>query len=355
MIGKLKPKTFTQEQLTAIKSESVCQTTNMVTPKSTDPENFPVFEVPVNAKVLVYVPNHVVEVDGVEELRMDKPLIHMVVNGKRFEKIRCVRGLSSATGYSGECPVCNGTDEPWALANEIIKEQCKLRGLDPNDSTSEAVKTVKREYYSKRVVKSADQYYTFPIIVIETDPKDIKNIIYDSNNMPVHKAYWYTISKSAYEKKWAKTLEGMEDEPNHPGGHFFILNYTYESKSGEYNKRDSARELQVVAKKIKGTDELKKLYDEETKDWDVAKAIETIYDNMYFEEKDLEAHIDTVLASTREKLAIYESAGAMNINAGFNLTSTNNPSLQANNGLNVPQGEGEDTDILPMTDQTDIG
>lgn len=347
MLGKMKPKAFTAEQLNAIKVEATTQTTDVTVQKSADPENFPVFEIPVNAKVLVYVPNHVVvNEDGYEELRMDKPLIHTVINGKRYQKIRCIRGLSEATGYSGECPLCNGSDEPWALANEQIKEQCKARGLDPNDSTNESVKAVKREYYSKRVIKSPEQVYTFPIIVIETDPNDIKKVIFGENNIPSHKAYWYSISKSAYEKKWAKTLEGMEDEPSHPGGNFFILNYTYESKSGEYNKRDSARELQVVAKKLKNSEAIAELFDKETEDWDVAKAIATIFDNMYFEEEDIEAETDKILASTREKIAIYESAVNAPAASGFNLQSANVAGL--------PQGsDDDDMGALPMAGQVD--
>lgn len=353
MLGKMKPKAFTAEQLNAIKVEATTQTTETVVPKSADPDNYPVFEIPVNAKVLIYVPNHtVVSEDNVEELRMDKPLIHTVINGKRYQKIRCIRGLSEATGYSGECPLCNSTDEPWALANEQIKEQCRIRGLDPNDGDNDSVKAVKSEYYSKRVVKSAEQVYTFPIIVIETDPNDIKKIIVGENNIPVHKAYWYSISKSAYVKKWLKTLEGMEDEPNHPGGHFFILNYTYESKSGEYNRRDSARELQVVAKKIKNSEALAKQFDKETEDWDVAKAIETIFDNMYYEEEDIEAETDKILASTREKLAIYENA--LSVPSAPQVSGSNfNLQLQQNNGVGVGPQVDEDEDVLPMAGQTD--
>lgn len=350
MLGKMKPKAFTAEQLNAIKVEATNQTVDVVIQKSVDPENFPVFEIPVNAKLLVYVPNHTIvnPETGEEELRMDKPLIHTVINGKRYQKVRCIRGLSEATGYSGECPLCNGEAEPWSLANEQIKEQCKIRGLDPADSDNESVKSIKREYYSKRVVKSPDQTYTFPIVVIETDPTDIKKIILDEDGKPKHKAYWYSISKSAYEKKWLKTLEGMEDEPSHPGGNFFILNYTYESKSGEYNKRDSARELQVVAKKNKNLNPFMADYDKETEDWDVAKAIETIFDNMYYEEEDIELEADKILASTREKLALYESAvqAPAAITGGFNLKPQ---------ATGLPQGIEEDDDMsaLPVSGEVD--
>lgn len=344
---KMKPKTFSPEQLDAIKVEAANQTPDVVIPKSTDPENFPVFEIPVNSKVKIYVPNHIVtDEKGIVSLRMDKPLYHTVIDGKRFRKIRCINGLSEAVGYSGECPFCNGESEPWDLANEMIKEQCKVRGLDPNDSENEAVKTVKREYYSKRVIKAPEQYYTFPIVVLETNPDNIKELVVDENGMPKHKTYWYTISKSAYEKKWLKTLEGLEDEPTHPGGYTFILNYTYESKSGDYNKRDSARELQVVSCKIKGFDQVAPILDKETEEWDPIKAMQTIYDNMYYDEEDLKAEADRLLAPTREKLAIYASIGSESVDTGFQLGTQVT-------GKSLPVGDDDDMSALPMAGQVD--
>lgn len=351
MLGKMKPKEFTSEELDAIRVESASQTTGTggAPEKSADPENYPVFDIPVNMKKLIYVPKHTITgEDGTEELRMDKPLIHSVINGKKYQKIRCIHGLSEATGYSGYCPLCDGEDEPWDLANAQIREQCNLRGFTSEDKTNETVRSIKRDYYGLRVIKSAELMYTFPIVVIETDPSDIKKIVVDENKNPVHKTYWYTISKVAYEKKWLKTLEGMEDEPIHPGGHFFILNYTYDSKSGEYNKRDSARELQVVAKKIKNSEDLAKLYDKETEDWGVAKAISTIFDNMYYEEEDIEAETNKILASTREKLVLYKlcEKPPEAKESGFKLE----PQIPAGS---LPQGDEDDKDSLPMVGQTD--
>lgn len=348
---RMRPRTFTPEQMKNVRSESKKQTVDNVVPKSTDPENFPVFEIPVNAKVLIYVPNHV-EVDeetGMEDLVMDTPLIHTIKDGKRYLKIRCIRGMSEATGYSGNCPLCDATGEPWDLANELIKDQCSKRGLNPTDSESENVKAIKRECYSNRVVKDPDQYYTFPIVVIETDPNDFKKIISDENGIPKHRTYWYTVSRSAYEKKWLKALEGMEDEPSHPGGYFFILNYTYESKSGDYNKRDSAREMVVTPKTWKSGARFAEIFDSETEGWTAEKAIETVIDNQYFDEEDIQMETDRVMASTREKLAIYQelaSAGAIGANPGFTLSKQPTPG--------IPGSADDDLDAgLPLTGQVD--
>ena len=355
MFNKMKPKAFTAEQLDAIRVESVNQSIQNTNPKSTDEENFPVFDIPVNSKVLIYVPNHTIinAETGIEELRMDKPYIHTVINGKRYQKIRCIKGLPSSTGYSGNCPLCEGTSEPWDLANEQIKEQCRIRNLDVNDKENEAVKTLKREYYGKRVIKSPEQYYTFPIVVIETNPENYRQIVCDENNMPKHKAYWYTISKSAYDKKWVKTIESIEDGEEvltHPGGRFFTLDYTYDSKSGDYNKRDSARELQVLTKTMKNSEDIAAYFDKLTEDWTVTKSIETIYDNMFFDEEDIEAETEKILASTREKLALYQSASMANTNeGGFNLENVNSPQ-------GLPQGVDGNNDLgsLPVAGETDV-
>lgn len=344
MLKKMKPKTFTEEQLKVIQVESAKQTINQSTPKSADPDNFPVFDIPINTRVLVYVPNCIVEEDGVEELRMDKPLIHMVMDGKRFGKLRCIRGLSESTGYSGNCPLCDGESEPWTLANLQIKEACKVRGLDINDSLNDSVKELKRNFYSSRVIKSPDQYYTFPIVVIETDPNDIKKIISGEDGKPLYKIYWYQIAKSTYNEKWLSVLEGLEDEPSHPGGHFFVLNYTYESKSGDYNKRDSAKAMKVIPKNIASLNPFKQEWDKAAEEWTPAKSMATVYDNMYYEEADLEEEADRLLVGTREKIAIYESM------------ETTGVAIQQGTGFNLgapPQGLDDSTDDLPMVGQTD--
>ena len=176
---RLQPKKFTEEQLNSLQKAVSVQSVSTVVEKSLDPVHFPVFEVPVNQKVLIYVPNHVVtDENGNEELRMDKPFIHSVKEGtNRFSKIRCIKNLPEATGYSGNCPFCDATDDCWSLANEIIKEKCATQGLDPDDKSNDAVKSIRSAAYNSRAIAAPDQYYTFPIVVIETNPNNFKEIV----------------------------------------------------------------------------------------------------------------------------------------------------------------------------------
>jgi hypothetical protein len=307
------------------------QTVSSVPEKSLDPEHFPVFEVPVNQKVLIYVPNHTyVDAEGVERLRMDKPYIHSVREGQnRFSRVRCIKNLQGL-GYSGDCPFCDSVDDGWALANEEIKEKCTMQGLDSGDKANETVKAIKSASYNARAVKSPDQYYTFPIVVIETNPNNVKEIIKDEEGKVKYKAMWYTISEAAYKKKWVKALESMEEEPDHPGGQCFCLDYTYETKNGgEPTKMDSARELVVLPKKMKGFEKYAELFDNITEEWTPEKSAETVVDNMFADEEDLKEEANKIMIPTRDKLELYRSLAATNgpaltdSNGGFNMTEAN--------------------------------
>ena len=55
---RVKPQKFTQEQINALMEGLQNQKMTTSTEKSVDPVNYPVFEVPVNSKVLIYVPNY---------------------------------------------------------------------------------------------------------------------------------------------------------------------------------------------------------------------------------------------------------------------------------------------------------
>lgn len=322
-LRKLKPVQLSAEQEKSFVKEVKDQKPMTAAPKSTDPENYPVFEVPVNQKVLIYVPNHTyLDENKIERLRMDTPLIHTVMDGKRFARFRCISGLNVEGVYSGTCPICEGESEPWDLAREIIKERCSKMGLNPDDTDNDTVKSIRREAFGARVIKGADKYYTFPIIVIETESADAKKPAVDENGTLKYKAMWYSISEAAYEKKWEKALESLEDEPTHPGGHFFILNYCYTPKSGEPNKRDSARELAVIPRRVSGFAEIAKQFDELTADWDERKAQTTVVDNLFYAESDLEEIATDVLQSTRDRLALYASLGSSEGNddlGGFKL------------------------------------
>lgn len=308
MLGKLKP--IVAVEGTGIEKQLGVQEPPKAAPKSEDPVNFPVWEIPVNKKVLIYVPNHVVvDSKGVESLRMDMPLIHPVTDGKRFYNYRCINGLEDESlGFNGSCPLCDGTAEPWELANLQINEKCKAQGLDPDDSDNASVKSIRSDAFNDRAVKDTVRYFTFPIVVFETENDDAKNIVKDENGIK-YQVYWYSISETMYQDKWQKTLDAMEDEPTHPGGRFFVLDYTYTPKKGEPNKRDSARALSVNPRNIKGGEPIKKVLDAQTEGWTPVQAINTVINNHLYSYDQLVQVADEALENTRNLLIMYKNPG----------------------------------------------
>lgn len=285
------------------------QEINRKAPLSRDPKNYPVFTVPVNKKVLIYVPNHTVQdAEGVDRLRMDTPYIHTITHKNRYEYYRCISGLESeAHGYDGTCPLCEGAADPWTLANHIIEDKCRAQGLSPDDSDNDTVKSIKSAAYSARVLTDATQYYTFPIVVFDTVNDDGKTFVTDDQGNISYTIMWYSISESGWEKKWVKAMENMEDEPTHPGGLFLLLDYTYTPKSGEPNVRDSAREMQVYRKKIKDSEKLRLALDQQTEDWTPAMAQKMVIRNNFYPAEGLQEVADEALEDTRNLIALYEN------------------------------------------------
>lgn len=280
-------------------------------PLSRDPVKYPVFRVPTNKKVLIYVPNHtVLNKDGEEELRMDKPYIHAVsVRKNSWEYYRCTSGLvDNELGFDGTCPLCDGSSEPWDLAKYQIEDKCRAQGLNPDDKENETVKGIRQQAFSARVLNDAEQYVTFPIVVFETVNDDGKTpVMSDDGKNVVFKIMWYSIRKSTYDEKWGSCLENMEDEPSHPGGLFFTLDFTYTPKSGDPNARDSARNLKVYNKTVKDSEKLRAALDKATEDWTPAVAQQMVIRNNIYTVEDLKSVADEVLETTRNLIALYES------------------------------------------------
>ena len=309
MIKKMKPIVISRENFEKnISSQLNVQDVSSGSARSTDPNKYPVFGAQVNKKVLIYVPNHTVTVDGVEQLRMDKPLIHTVMDGKRYMYLRCVSNLTDEEiGLDGSCPLCDGVSEPWELARLLINEKCKAAGLDPEDTENVTVKAIRAQAFEARVIDSPKRYYTFPIVVIETVNDDGKTLAYDANNNIKYRVFWYHVSETTYQDKWEQAFEGMEDEPTHPGGHFFMLNFVYATKNNaEPNKRDAARNMSVVPRNMKGDGwkQVAKQFDELTKDWDTYLSQSTVISNQLHSVEDLQEVADEVLTSTRQKIEL---------------------------------------------------
>lgn len=310
MIKRMQPVKLTSDQAKKLNSKFSGQDLSTSAPKSADPVNFPVHEIIPGAKELIYVPNHTTEdAEGNQILRWDTPNLHMLIDGRRFPKFRCVRGIvDEELGFDGSCPICDAIDECWDLANFQIAEKCKQAHLNAEDRENEKVKKIRSECFNNMVMKSSNPYYTFPIVVIETENNDGKTLAKDENGDLILKPMWYTISKAQYEKKWLPALEVLDDEPSHPGGYFFLLNYNYKTKSGEMNKRDAAQNVSINAKNIKESiaKAIRERADKLTEGWTPDVAMQMVIDNQVFTLKQLTEAVDSVMETTRQRLVLYQ-------------------------------------------------
>lgn len=348
---KMKPISFSEEENKVLESMLNVQERMQGTPKSTDPVKYPVWSIPVGKACLVYVPNHtVLKADGTIALRMDAPLVHSVKKGAQYESYRCINGLVKEGVLSGTCPLCVAVTETWDLANKIIKQKCALQGLNPDDKDQKDVKNIRSTEYGDRDIKDANKMYTFPIVQIETDDDECKKISKDENGNVKYKIFWYTISEQLYQEKWELALENQEDA-THPGGMFFKLDYRYTPGNGKQQEaRDAARKLKVVIRTIKGSDSLKKFFDEATKDWTPALAREVLYANMICAEKDLEALCDDYMIRTRQLLAVYDSA-----NSGTAVANTSGAGYKLEKPANNQAADSQDANVNAVETDIDDG
>lgn len=316
---KLKPKTLTPEQLNKVAEVTAAQTGKQQYKRTLDDSE--VFQIPVNEKILIYVPNHNEIIDGVEMLKMDKAFIHTVKNGNITQSIRCTAGIEEL-GYSS-CPLCEVEQSHWDLVRLQTEETCKKQGIDPNDRDSDHVKSIWRKFKDSMALAGHKRKYTFPIAVIDARSKD-------EDGLPTFKIVWYSISEKFYKDKWGTALLSIQSGSEEldfdaestvaddvvlpsPGGRVFELDFTYDDKENKHNKVQSALHLKVIPKSV--GDKWKPLLakiEEEAKSYTVERCVTTVVDNLFYEEEDMRAIADEITAPVLQRIALYESIGGSN-------------------------------------------
>lgn len=315
MLKRPKPKTLTPEEQNAINAASCAQTGKVSRPKSYDPD-YPVFEVPVNQKVLIYVPNHTVMLpDGSMSLRWDKFAAHPVIEGRSFADVRCADSvISESLGLDGTCPLCAAIDEVWQLYNKEYADIAASKGVDPKSpEAQELLKEDRKNLAQKMAIKSADIWLTFPIVLIDCQEKDGKLTVIpkkDEEGRISGKPMWYSIRERTYLEKWGVAFDAFEEDgaeaPTTPAGQWVILNFTYQPKSGKHDKMGSARNLNVSFKQMNGYEEWARYFDNLTEGWTPEKAQETVVLDVLRDMDELKEVADTIMKPTRDKLAMYE-------------------------------------------------
>lgn len=317
MIKRPTKKILTSEQQRVLSEASAQQTGKSTKIRSYDP-NFPVFDVPVNQKVLIYIPNHTTVLpDGSVEMIKDVFGAHPIIDGRTFEDVRCLSGwVDESLGLDGSCPLCDAMADNWALYNKELEEIAAAKGIDPKGPDADSLlKEDRRAITSKMVVKNAERWYVFPIVVIACQEKDGKMTLIpkkDAENRISGKPMWYTIRERTYESKWGAAFDSLDEDDgnNCPAGRWAVLNFTYPSKDGSWDKMNSARNLQVTFKSMPGYEQWESYFDTLTEEWTVEKIRETVVIAALRDMEEMREVEQTVMKPVRDKLALYAlSAG----------------------------------------------
>ena len=309
----LEPIKLSEEQFNQLASASQTQVVGRQ-PKTTDP-NFPLFDIPVNDKVMIYVPNFVVQnADGSVDIQKDRFPAHTVRDGKSYKTVRCTNGLNFPEyGLDGSCPLCSGAGTCWELFNFEYEAQAKLKGIDTSNTDSVDVKTLRSALKSKFAIKGAEIWYTFPIVVIDTVANQNGSLAPQLTDGKVTgTTYWYSVRENTYNKRWKKILGDMMPAKDHPAGMWFLFNYTYDAKGGQHDKMGSANALTITNIQPVGDlaylKEYEALFDEQSKEFTPVKAMQTIYNNMLSDVASLQKLNDAVLVQTNDKLRLYQNS-----------------------------------------------
>lgn len=326
MLKRPTPKKLSEAAQMAVTQASAMQTGRVARIKSYD-SDFPVFEVPVNQKVLVYIPNHTVQnPDGTIGLRMDKFAAHPVINGHTYEDVRCSQGVVvDELNLDGSCPLCEGLQETWSLYNKEYADIARTKGIDPKSAEAqEALKQDRIDLVNAMVIKQAEIWYTFPIVVIDCEERDGQLTTIpkkDAEGKIKGTPMWYSIRERTYMEKWQAGFDSLESDdgivPNHPAGLWAILNFTYTPKSGNHDKMGSAKSLKVTFKTMAGYEEWGNYFDQLTEIWTPAKAQEVVALDAVRDMEEMKLVADTLLKPVRDKLAMYE------LSASSGATATN--------------------------------
>lgn len=320
MIARPKKKELSAEDRQIITKASSNQTGQMSSPKTYDPD-YPVFDIPVNKKLLVYIPNHTVtREDGSVGLRMDKYAAHQVRIGKAFSTVRCSGNVvSEALHLDGSCPLCDATQYCWDLYNKQYAEIASSRGIAVDSpEADELLKEDRKNLIGEMVIRQPEIFYTFPIVVIDCEEgKTVPKL--DANGRLVGTPQFYQIREATYLDKWNKAFDSLEDSGEevdyNPAGRWAILNFTYTPKSGQHNKRDSARNLSITFIKKDDLAEWATHFDQITESWTPEKAQDVLVANAIRDMDEMVATAEELIKPTKDKLAIYSLGSGMPVQA----------------------------------------
>lgn len=363
MLKKPTPKNLSAEDMVAIVNASRTQSEENRAVKSYDP-NFPAFTIPVNKKILVYVPNFTVTMpDGSTDIRMDRAVYHSVRDGRMYGRVRCSRDvILPSIGLDGSCPFCDAEQESLELFFKLREDIAKKKGIDlKSPEAKELLKEDTKKLHSEKAVSEKSARCTFPIVVVDCDDKLLpKAVRADGTSGLTGKVYWYSVSEKQYKEVWLKALDSKTDEngvvPTHPAGLWTILNYHYTDNDSEATIMGSANKLKVSYlgdKFVNAYAQWAVEFDKLAQEWTPEKAIETLADNQIRDMSEMVEACDSIMKQTRDTLAMYKLSGeatpqiATNTNANAVLENFNAvPQIPASPVMQNPTTVQSPTDAV---------
>ena len=276
----------------------------------TDDPNFPVFQTPVNEDILVYFPKtNVVSNENGETMEVLESHIHDYKKGQAFGRMRCINGLQGneffdALGYDGTCPACEAVGECWELYNKKLAAEAKRLGVDPQNDPTNVLKTIKENIRSEMDMKGAEEYVTFPIVII---PQKVKMIPADDAAKNL-KCVFVTWRKKRYQDSILAALDTLRNNPGHPAGLFWYWKFTYDTQGKQPTAMLAAKNAKYsVITDAADMQSLIPACEEKAKDFTNIKAAEVIVANQFMYKDDIIEEVDKIMAKTR---TFNELAGA---------------------------------------------
>ena len=228
------PKKFSNEEVQKFEEAASKQSQANRTPLTVDEKKYPMFEIPVCEKRLIYVPNLThTELDEetgeeVTVLNWDKGAFHTVRSRGSFMKFRCNSGITGIEGFDGTCPLCETMSDNWDLYSHNNQELGKMKGVDINtEEGKEATKEDRRKLLQEMAVSGKQIELTFPIWNIELE-KGKLTPAKDADGSIKATLEWYTIKQDTWNGKWVPTFQTLPEGEQHAAGKFWLLDYTYD-------------------------------------------------------------------------------------------------------------------------------
>jgi hypothetical protein len=314
------------------------------TPRTTDP-NYPVFATPINEDVIVYIPSvNVRATENGNVMDVLNALIHDGKKGRSFVSLRCVSGLNSEhfheLGYDGICPACEATRDAWDLYNLKMAAEAKRLNIDPQNDPSDTLKPVREKILQEMDLKGAEEYVTFPIVIIPTKGQKVPadDVL---QSMRVEYVFW---RKKRYEEAILGALSSLMVNPGHPAGLFWFWKFSYDAKGKQHTARDSAKNAKysiiTEAQALQMYEPLKEAAEAKASTFTLLKAAEVIVANQFMYKEDIEAEVTSIMQKTRTQLDMAKLGSTPALGSGQTASLTPGTNPLTNFGVDQGQAGG---------------